>query len=95
MAGEGKRGEACEGGEEGGDAGGCIAACKFLVSRSQVEDVSDSQTFWSLCRESISLGAPTSLAAFELPCVSACRLVCQQKMTRVAPEPLSALKGGK
>lgn len=78
MAGEGgKRGEACEGGEEGGDAGGCIAACKFLVSRSQVADVSDSQTFWSLCRESISLGASTSLAAFELPCVSACRLVCQ------------------
>lgn len=47
VAGEGrKRGEACEGGEEvGGDAGVCIAACKFLASRCPVADASvDPQT---------------------------------------------------
>lgn len=40
-AGEGgKREQACERGEEVGDAGACIAACKSLASRRPVGDAS-------------------------------------------------------
>lgn len=100
MAGEaGKRGEACEGGEEVGGAGGRIAACKSLASQRPVGGVSvGPQTSWSPHRESISLGASTSLSAFELPLVSVCQLVSSprcvsvhpQQVTRVTPEPAMA-----
>lgn len=61
-AGEGgKRGEACGRGEEGGDAGVCIAACKSLASRRPVAAESvDLQTFWRQHHESISLGMRVS-----------------------------------
>lgn len=52
---------ACEGGEEVGDAGVCIAACKSLASQRPVVKVSvDQRTTWSPHRESISLGACVS-----------------------------------
>lgn len=59
--------EACEGGEEVGDAEVGIAACKSLASRRPVADVSeDQQTIWSPHRESISLEkcVSASLLAF-------------------------------
>lgn len=76
VAGEGgKRGGACEGGEEVGGAGVCIAACKFLASRRPVVDASaDPRTSWSPRCESISrdfASPPVSEAAR----VSVCRLV--------------------
>lgn len=101
----GKREEACEGGEEVGDDGACIAACKSLASRHPVADVSvDPKTSWGPHCESISLEAyvSVSLSAFELSCVSVCQLVSSgrcvfespQQVTRVEPHDLTAhLKG--
>ncbi len=56
-----KRVEAYVGGEEAGDAGVCIAACKSLASRCRAADESvNLQTTWSPRHESISLGACVS-----------------------------------
>lgn len=75
VAGEGRRkGGACEGGEEVGDAGVCIAACKPRVSpRPGAHPSADPPTSWSPSpnRESISPGA------FESACLPAFVLACQ------------------
>lgn len=96
-AGEGgTMGGACEGGEEVGDAGGCIAACKSLASRRPAADAfADRQASWSLHHESISLGASANPSAFEFPRVSVCRLVRRvfvrpSQVTHVTSEHLAA-----
>lgn len=74
-----KREEASEGGEAvGGDAGVCIAACKFLASRCSVAHTSvDRQMFWSPSSNSASIFLEGCVSEFgrarELVCVSACR----------------------
>lgn len=99
-----KEEEASEGGGEAGDAGVCIAACKFLASRCSVAHTSvGRQMFWSPSSSSvsISLGACTSVCLPEcdhvcqLVCASACRhgrcvSVYPQRVTPVMFDTLSA-----
>lgn len=89
----GKKGEACEGGEEVGGAGGCIAACKLLASRRPAADASaDPLTSWSPSCESISLGvcASTSPPAPKLARVSVCRRVRAHPRQATGVEPPTA-----
>lgn len=99
-----KKEEASEGGGEVGDAGVCIAACKFLASRRSVAHTSvDRQMFWipSSSGVSSSLGAfvsvrlPEFAHVCQLVCVSVCQLgrcvyVHPQRVTPVMFDTLSA-----
>lgn len=95
----GKQEEACEGGGEAGDAGVRIAACTSPASQRLVGDASVDPSGGLHC-ESISLEAcvSVSLSAFELLCVSTCRLSGSpkcvvgrpQQATCVAPPVLMA-----
>lgn len=101
VAGEGRRrGEACEGGEEVGDAGVCTAACTSLASRCPVAEASVArQTSWRPHRESISPGALVSESLSSSSCVcvcrarvSACRLVNSQRRVLVRPQPVTRVR---
>lgn len=90
----GKREEACEGGEEVGDAGVRIAACTSPASQHLVGDISvDPMTSWGLHCESISLEAyvSVSLSAFELLCVSVCRLSGSPKCVVGRPQQVTCV----
>lgn len=83
MAGEGrKREEASEGGEGGGDAAVCIAACSFLASRRPVADASA----WSpsLKCESVPLSAFVSVRR------TLCESVCHfQRCVSLHPQQVT------
>lgn len=98
VAGEGRRrGEACEGGEEVGDAGVCIAACTSLASRCPVAEASVApQTSWCPHCESISPGVfvseSLSCVCVCRACVSVCRLVNSQRRVLVHPQPVTRVR---